>query len=190
MAQIDIRIQQARLHLEMPDRRMEIVSKRPEMRAFQEKPEVELDMDELKANMGLKTYDQMITEAAYNARTEARQGIRETVSQSKFIGDVTINGNKIAMVARDKMLEYSEPQMGHSPVPPGAVDMDGKPGTLEIEWSGYELSIDWSGEFMPEITVEPPSSVDVEISRPPRVKISVTEVYIPATSGRNVNTEV
>ena len=75
MAQIDIHIQQARLHMEMPDRRMEIVSRRPEMKAYQEKPDVELDMDEFKANIGLKTYDQLTAEAATgSARVKALQG--------------------------------------------------------------------------------------------------------------------
>jgi hypothetical protein len=190
MAQIDIDIQQAKLHLEMPNRRMEINQKRPEMTVYREAPEVELDMSELKANTGRKTYDQLITEAAQNAKTEARQVVKDIVNESKYVGDVTIHGNKVAAAAKDKMLETPAPAMGHNPVPPGAVDMDGNPGKLEIEWSGYELSIDWTGECMPEVTVEPPCSVDVEISRPPSVRISVTEVYIPASSGRNVNTEV
>jgi hypothetical protein len=104
------------------------------------------------------------------------------------VGDVTIEGNKVAMAAKEQMLAYLDPDMGHKPVPPG-VGMDGRPGKLEIEWTEHDLSIDWSGDIMPEFYVEPPSSVNVEISRPPSLKISVEEVYIPASSGRKVNTE-
>ncbi len=188
-AQIDIDIQNARLHVNMPKQRMEINQERPEMTVNYENPDVELDMDAFKANIGLKNYDQLTAEAAANAKATAQQGVKEIVSRSNYIGDVTIPGNKVAAAAKDKMLEVKAPQMGRSPVPPG-IDMYGKPGTVEIEFSDYELSIDWVGENKPEIYVEPPSSVDVELSTQPDVKISVQEVYIPASSGRNLNTEV
>ena len=190
LAQIDIKTQQAQLRVEMPDRRMEISQQRPVMTTRRGKSEVKLDMDELKSNTGRKPFDQLMAESAQSAKAEARQGVSDIVNQSKFIGDVTINGNKVAMAAKDKMLRYIEPDMGRSPGPPAAVKMEGKPGKLEIEWSDYELSIDWIGECTPEVYVEPPCSVDVEISREPSVKISVTELDIPASSGRNINTEV
>lgn len=189
-AQINIEIQRAQLHVERPDRYMEIIHERPEMTVSLENAEVELDMDELKANIGLKTYGQLTAQAAADARAHANREIKEIVRTSKYIGDVTIHDNKVAKVAKDKMLEYHDPHMGRSPVPPGAVEMDGKPGTIEINWSSYELSIDWVGEYMPEVYVKPTGSVNVEISTQPSVKISVSEVYIPALSGRNVNTEV
>ena len=189
-AQIDINIQPAQLHIEMPDRSMEINQKRPEMTARREQAGVELDMEEHKVNMGLKNYKQMTAAATADALASAQQGIREIVSTSKHLGDVTAHGNKVAAVVKDKMLEFSDPKMGHSPIPPGAVEMDGKPGTLEINWSDYDLSIDWSGECVPEISVEPQNSVDVELSTQPSVKMSASEVYIPASTGRNVNTEV
>ncbi len=188
-AQIKIETQQAQLRVEMPDRRMEITQTRPEMTVHRNNPEIELDMDDFKANIGLKTYDQLIAEAAASARIEARQGTQEIVRTSKYIGDVTIHSNKVAEVSSDQMLEFSDPDMGHNPIPPGAVEMAGKPGTLEIEWSGFEVSIDWVGDSMPEIYVEPPCSVNVEISTQPFIKISASEVYIPASSGRNVNTK-
>ena len=188
-AQINIEIQQARLHVEMPDRRMEITQTRPEMTTHLENGKVELDMDALKANTGLKTYAQMISEAAAEAKAEAQQGVADIVRTSKYISDVTIYGNKVAGAARADMLEVREPVMGHSPVPPGAVKMNGKPGALEIKWSGFELTIDWLGESTPEVYVEPPGSVNVELSTQPSVKINAAEVYIPESSGRNVNTK-
>jgi hypothetical protein len=187
-AQIDIDIQQAKLRLRMPERQMEISQVRPEMTVSREEPEVRLDMDGLKANMGLKTNDQLLTDAVRKAEAEARQGVRDIVNLSDFLGDVTVEGNRIAIAAKDQLLAYQSPDMGRSPVPPN-VEMDGKPGKLEIEWTDSQLSIDWTGDFMPEFYVEPPCSVNVEISQPPSVKISVEEVYIPAASGRNVNTE-
>lgn len=174
----------------MPKRRMEITHKRPEMTINREKAEVTLDMSALKANIGLKTFDQLTAEAAVNAQATVRRSIAETVSTSDYISDVTVHSNKVADVARNKMLEFNEPVMGHNPVPPGPVKMEGNPGGFEIEWSGYDVSIDWVGGTMPEVYVEPPCSVEVEISKEPRVHISVTEIYIPASEGRNINTEV
>ncbi|MGI5970204.1 MAG: DUF6470 family protein [Oscillospiraceae bacterium] len=188
MAQIDVDIQNARLHLKTPERRLLIENKRPEMKAEYEKPSIELDMEEFKANLGLKSYSQLTAEAAQRAMADARRGIREIVNQSEYLSDVTKNGNKVGHLAKREMLEYKEPEMGHSLVP-ATVKMDGRPGKLEIEWTGYELSIDLVGDIMPEFYVEPPCSVNVEISTPPRVEISVTEVYIPPSSGRNVNKE-
>lgn len=188
-AQIDIDIQHARLRVKMPERRMEIRHTRPEMAVSSEAPEVRVDMDELKANAGLKTSGQLLAAAEQKAEAAARQGVREIVNLAGFLGDVTVEGNKVAMAAKERMLAYRNPAMGRSPVPPRA-EMDGKPGKLEIEWTGYDLLIEWTGDVMPEFYVEPPCSVNVEISRPPSLKITVEEVYIPPSSGRNVNTEV
>lgn len=189
-AQLNIDIQQAQLRVEMPERRMEISQTRPEMTTHFEQPDVELNMDALKENTGLQNYDVLTAQAAAAAHAKAQQGIRAIVSQSEYLGDVTTPGNKVAALMKDQMLEFKDPDMGHSPVPPGAVEMKGKPGSLEIEWSDFELTIDWVGENKPEVYLEPPSSVDVEISTRPEVKISVSEVYIPTASGRNLNTEV
>jgi hypothetical protein len=189
-AQINIDIQQARIRVDMPERRIEINQTRPEMTTHFEQPDVELNMDALKANIGLQNYDVLTAQAAAAAHAKAQQGIREIVSRTDYVSDVTIPGNKVATLAKDQMLAYQDPDMGHSRVPPEAVEMEGKPGSLSIEWSDYDLSIDLVGENAPEIYLEPPSSVDVEISTRPDVKISVSEVYIPTAAGRNLNTEV
>ena len=188
-AQLDIDIVQARLHVEMPDRRMQIEQKPPEMTATSENPEVTLDMDSFKANIGLKTYEQLTAMAAVNAQSDATQGIKDIVNQAKSIGDVTSRGNEVGRWMKNQMLEAQDPEMGHSPVPPGALKMYGKPGMHEIEFSDYELSIDWVGANTPEIYVEPPSSVNVELSTQPELNITVSEVEIPASSGRHLNTE-
>ncbi len=189
-AEIDINIQHARLHINMPERRMKITHQKPEMTIKQEKAEVMLDMDALKANMGLETYHQLTAEAAESAKATVRRSIAETVSTADYISDVAVKGNKVASAARREMLEFNKPVMGHNPVPPGPVEMEGNPGGFEIEWSGYDVSIDWVGGTMPEVYVEPPCSVEVEISKEPRVSISVSEIYIPPSEGRNINTEV
>jgi hypothetical protein len=189
-AEITIDIVNARLHVEMPEQDMDITSKPAEMFTECEDPEVILDLTELKANTGLKTYDQLLSEAATKASGKALQSIKDIVNTAAFVGDVAIHGNKIGKMAREKMLRMIEPDMGRSPVPPGPVKMKGYPGKLEIDWSKHEFYIDWIGKTMPEIYVEPPCSVEVEISTKPYIRISVKEIYIPASSGRNVNTEV
>lgn len=189
-AEITIDITNARLHVDMPKQSMEITSRSPEMTTHLESPEVLLDLTELKANTGLKTYAQLIKDAAAKANTSALQGIREIVNTAEYVSNIAAPGNKIGMIARDKMLRVTEPDMGRSRVPPGPVKMKGHPGKLEVDWSDHEFSIDWNGKCTPEIYVEPPCSVEVEISTRPYISITVKEEYIPAAAGRNVNTEV
>ncbi|SMC35565.1 DUF6470 family protein [Papillibacter cinnamivorans] len=189
-ALISVDVQNARLHVESPQRRMKIENNPPEMSVTRQDPEVLLDLSSLKENTGLKTYDQLISDAAAKAKTEALVAVRDTVNESRFIADTAAGGNRIGRTAKDEMLSPSDPDMGHSPVPPGAVEMDGDPGTLDIQWSGYDFSIDWEGELSPEIYVEPPYSVEVEIAREPSIRISVSELDIPNPAGRKIDAEV
>lgn len=189
-ARLTIDIQYARLHVEHPHRRMKIESQSPEMTVERETPEVLLDLRGLKSNTGLKTYDQLISDAADKAKNHALSAVRDTVNKSKFLADITVGGNRIGQAAKSEMLTAVEPDMGHSRVPPGTVKMDGDPGSLQIQWSGYDLSIDWEGELGPEIYVEPPYSVEVDIAREPYIRISVSEIDIPNPAGRAINAEV
>jgi len=187
MAKIGIEVQQAQLHVEMPDQSMEINWEPPKMTINHKSGDVDLNMDEFKSNLGLKNYDELIDDAASEAFTTAAEATKDIVNTAAFVGDVSIGGqNKVGEAAKNKMLEYIDTNTGRSSVPPN-ITMDGHPGSLEIEWTKGELSVDFEGGGMAEVYVEPPCSVEVQLAERPYVRVSLAEESIPPASGRKVS---
>ena len=187
MAKIGIKVQHAQLHMDMPDMSMEINWKPPKMTVNRESAGIALNMDEVKANLGLKNNDQLKDDVVTKAYQAAKEGTQKIVKTAAYVGDVTIHGqNKIGAAARNKMLEYIDTDMGHSSVPPG-IEMDGYPGSLAIDWAKGEISIDFKGGGMANGYVDPPCSVEVYLKQRPNVRISLAEGSILPTTGRRVS---
>lgn len=188
-AEISIETQKAQLHVEMPDRRLKISSEVPQMTVHREDGSIELDMDEFKSNLGLKNYDVLTKDAVSKAYQESAQGIRDIVNNAAFVGDPSINGNKVAMAAKDKMLESVDISTGRSSVPP-KIEMEGNPGSLEINWTKGDVSIELEGKGQLDVYAEPPCSVEIELSQHPIVRVALVEESIPSAVGRSVSTKI
>jgi hypothetical protein len=161
----------------------------PEMNIRHDKGGVLLDSDEVRANLGLMNSKELTDAAASAAYQAAKQGISEMVATTAYVSDITIKGVKIGAAARNKMLAPIEPDPGHSAIPP-KVAMDGNPGSFDIDWNAGGVSIGWEGDGRPEIFVNPPCSVEINLTQRPSVRVSLAEESIPPPSGRNVSTRV
>lgn len=189
-AKIDIEIQRAQIHMEMPQREMHVEWEKPQMEVTRTQGDVELDMEDFKDNLGLKDYDQLNSEAVSQAKAEAIAGVRDIVSKAGFIGDVTNPGPKVGQYARQELLTPEQPPGGgHSAVPPD-IGMKGQPGKTEFQWTRGEMHIEWEGGGMPELYVEPPWSVEVELEQRAAVKVALDAESLPEPAGRNVNEHV
>lgn len=189
MAQIRVESQMASLSIEMPKRTMTVEEQRAQMSVERQDPKIELDMEEFRDNVGLKSIQSLAEESAARAQAKAEQGIREIASEGDYIGTLPAVGNPIAQVSKNRMLESKAPAMNSGAVPDGAIDMEGEPGEFSINWSKHDLRIDWDEFETPVITVEPKASVDVQIVREPSIEFTVVELTIPPETGRTVDAE-
>lgn len=188
-AQLRVETQMASLSVETAKRGMSIQRQPAQMNAVQQAPKIELDMQEFRNNLGLKSNRALMEEYVAEAREKARQGIRQIARDGDFVATLPTDTNNIAELARTKMLEVHEPEMNSGEVPPGAVGMKGMPGEFSIDWSQSGVRIEWDKYVPPEFTVDPKAEVRVELAREPRLEITVVEEHIPPHRGRAIDTK-
>ena len=186
-AQISIDIQNARIHVKVPQRQMQINHEPARMKITRSEGEVDIDLQAVKNNLGLKSYEERTRAAVQKAKANAQQSVRESVSDAAQISDVS-KGQSIGKLAKSKLIAFKNPKPGRSPVPP-PVEMDGKPGQMQIEWIKGGITIDWEGENLVEVYVEPPHSVNIELSQRSSIQISLIEETLPEILGRKVSAE-
>lgn len=189
LAQIRVDSQMASLSVEMRRRSMSLEQGNARMQVERSAPDIALDMQEFRDNIGLKSVFTLTRESVAKAQAQVSQSIKKFASNADFIGTLPQSGNPIAQVARQQMLEPSVFDSGRSQVPEGAIKMEGKPGDLQIDWSKQDLVINWDQFQTPVITVEPKASVNVEIAREPILEFTVVEEYIPKETGQTLDTE-
>jgi len=189
LAQISVNSQMASLSIEMPKRAMMVENKRARMTVERQSADIEIDMEDFRNHIGLKTMRTLNEEIAVRASAQADQGIKEIANDAKFIGTLPAGGNPIAQLAKSKMLEQKAPELNTGSVPPGSVKMRGKPGEFSINWSKHDLKINWDNFQSPTITVEPKATVDVKLAQEPSIEYTVVEVTIPAETGKMIDAQ-
>ena len=186
-AQISVEIQNAQLHVKVPHRKMHINHEPARMEITRSEGKVNIDLQAVKSNLGLKSYDEMTRAAAQRAKAKAQQGVRENVSNAAQIADPA-KGQSLGKLAKSKMIALKNPKPGRSPVPP-PVGMEGQPGRMQVEWVKGGVTIDWEGDNLVEVYVEPPHSVNIQLTQRANIQISLIEETLPEVLGRNVSAE-
>lgn len=186
-AQISVEIQNAQIHVKVPQRRMQIKHEPAKMEIKRSEGKVNIDLQAVKSNLGLKTHEEMTRTAVQKAKAKAQQSVREIVNNAAQVADPA-KGQSLGKIAKSKLMAFKNPKSGRSPVPP-PVGMDGKPGQMQIEWVKGGITIDWEGDNLVEVYVEPPHSVNIELSQRPSVQISLIEETLPEILGRKVSAE-
>lgn len=180
--------QMASLSIDTAKRRMRIERQSPQMSVAREAGKIELNIQDFYDNIGLKSIQTLIKEAAAKAYVQASDGIKQIVADGNFVGTLPSSGNSIGQLARKKLLQTYEPQMGGE-VPYGAIKMEGIAGKIDIDWSKYDIKIVWDQFQTPQIQVEPKASVEVKLIQKPRIKCTVVEEMIPPETGEAVDLE-
>lgn len=188
-AQIRVESQRAALSIETQRRGMTVEKRPAQMSVERRDGTVEVDMEGLYDNIGLKSIRTLTAENAMRAQAQVEQSIRESADEADYVAALPHAGNAIAEVARSRMLGRREPAMNSGGAPPGALGMRGVPGGVSIDWSRHELKINWDDFQSPVITVEPKASVDVQVVQKPAVTCTVVELTIPPETGGTIDAE-
>ncbi|MDR3209345.1 MAG: DUF6470 family protein [Oscillospiraceae bacterium] len=89
----------------------------------------------------------------------------------------------IAERALRHMRESAKRDLNRTLTPKTSPKIEWDPGSVDINWSNHRIKIEWDGEFMPELTVDPPYSVEVYLSESPYFRITVEEGEVPPETG-------
>jgi hypothetical protein len=74
--------------------------------------------------------------------------------------------------------------------PAGRPKVKWDPGYINIEWSNHRINIEWEGEYVPDITVDPPYSIEIYLRDKPYFRITVEEGEVLYETGRRVDEAV
>lgn len=189
MARIRVEAQMARLSIDMQPRRMRVDWQRAKMTVSRENPSLEIDMEDLRNNIGLKSIDTLTREMASQSYAQARQGIKDIENNGDYVAKLPHSGNPIAQIARNSMLEVRRmPAAGNVSDP--TVPVKSHPGSLSIDWSVHDVSITWDDYQDPVITIDPKPAVNVTLAQEPHIAFKVVEYAYPPESGRTIDEEI
>lgn len=190
MAQLTVEAQMARLSINAPVRRIKAVQQqRAQMTVDREYPSLEVDMQSLRNNIGLKSVGTLVQESASQAYEQVRQGIKNIENNGDYIATLPRRGNPIAEIARSTMLRVKQASTtGGVSDPTVAVKSD--PGSLSIDWSLQDISITWDDYQTPIITIEPKPSIEVVLAQEPHLEFRVVEQSYPPETGRTIDQAV
>jgi hypothetical protein len=186
-AQIEITNQMGRLAIDCNYRRgMQVDAQHASMTADYQPGKVMLDATALQDNLALRNFRSLQRHSASVAQQKAQAGTRETSQDGEFTAQQPHAGSSlVGQLARQKTIadHATAPTYGRSTVPEAAVKMTGVAGGYEVEWEPQQFEINWDQLKGPNITLEPPPSVDIRLAQDAQVECQVVEESIPAEPG-------
>lgn len=155
----------------------------PEFEVESQRPEFKLNWKKVYAESGLKRPRDLSKAGLSSAVTKAAQGATESVHDGDFLSKVTQPGNRVAQLARQKTIKTQQAEINLSSMPRSQPEVEWTPGAVNINWTRGSLSIDWVGEYMPEVVIDPPFSIEIFLREKPYIKIMVEDGTAPMGAG-------
>jgi hypothetical protein len=190
MARLSIEIQLARLSVDFKHRRIkEIQQQSAQMKVSRQNPSLDVDMRNMRNNIGLKDVGTLAQENTARAINEIQQTVKTIENNGDFVASLPRKGgNPIASIARQGMLRIRQPSVQRGAIDP-TVTVKGNPGSLNIDWSLQDITISWDDYQAPVITLDPKPSVNIQLAQEAHVEFKVVEQSIPSESGRTIDKE-
>jgi len=117
-------------------------------------------------------------------------GIRRRVNDGYALGDLTNPGNRVAQLARHNTMTYGNfrrRELNIDIMPRSGPGIEWDTGHMRLNWSRHSIVIDFEGDYMSEVSVDPPHTVEVYLHTEPYFRIFVEPGEDPDTSGRYVD---
>ena len=188
-AEIGVKSNPAQMRINKPRMQMRISNEAPKMEFENNAPTFRVNRRKINIESGLKPNDELSKDYRDEGKRGALKGARTAKDDGNFLGEVRNPGDRVAKLARSKtmnaILQKKQINIGLMPQSPAEITWD--KGQTRVSWSGHSLTIDWDGEFMPQVTLDPPHSVEVYLRTKPYFRIRVEEGTAPAVSGGNVD---
>ena len=189
MAEIGVQSTQAQMRISNPKMKMTITSEAPQLEIDSQRPSFTVNRKKFNSETGYKPSLELSKEYRDDGKKGALKGTKTAVDDGNFLGQTKVTGDRVAKLARRKtlgaILNKNKINIGLMPNSPAEVTWD--KGHMRVKWSRHSLVIDWDGDYMPQVTVEPPHSVEVYLRTKPYFKIMVEEGPPPQISGRRVD---
>jgi hypothetical protein len=111
----------------------------------------------------------------------------EPVGDSDKLNSARARGIRNSQRSRQKSIKMDHVQINLNSVPKSKLDVEWTPGVISVNWTRGSLSVDWIGEYMPQVVVDPPFSIDVFLREKPYIKIMVEDGTVPDVAGSYID---
>jgi hypothetical protein len=169
---------------------MKIQTEAAKMTVDRKNPTFQIDLQPYRDEVNLKQPDRLTADFGSQAHVASLDGIAEASRDGDFLASTEKPGNRVAQIARRKLQKSAQRELNIKAIPSRRPKVTWDPGYVHIDWSGHRISIDWEGEYMPELTVDPPYSIEVFLRNKPYFRITVEEGENPYQAGQRVNQAV
>ena len=187
---LGIEITPAQMKITTPNPKMQITSEAPEMTVENQMPEFKLNWTKVRAESGLKTPDLLAKSLASDAVRTAEEGTVDAVHDGDYIAKVQERGNRIAKLSHQKTIRTEQVEINLSSIPQSLPEVEWDRGYVHINWTRGTLNIDWVGDYMPEVVVDPPFSVEIYLREKPYIKVMVEDGTMPIGTGAIVDQQL
>ena len=182
------------LGIEMTPAQMKITTPRPEMQITNEPAEISIEqqLPELKVNWTKDRSLPVVKPSSLSARHVASQShvkidMNEPVGDSDQLGVARARGTRNAMRSRQKSIRMEQVEINLNSVQKHSPEVEWTPGVININWTRGSLCVDWVGEYMPQVVIDPPFSIDVYLQEKPYIKIIVEDGTAPGVAGSYID---
>ena len=183
------------LGIELTPAQMRITTPRPEMQITSEPAEITIEQQSPEFKVNWKPV-QAAPPVVKSPRPPARvvapeiQPQQETltpVGDSDKLGSARARGIRNSQRARQKSIKMEHVQINLNSVPKSAPEVEWTPGVINVNWTRGSLNVDWIGEYMPQVVIDPPFSIDVFLREKPYIKIMVEDGTVPGAAGSYID---
>ena len=189
LAEVGVHTIPGKMRISRPRMNMKITTEQAKMEIDNQGPTFKVNRKKINSESGLKRPDELATVFRDEGRNAAYKATRDTGKEGDFIGDLTKPGNRIAQLAHNKAIAAAtkRKQSNIGLMPKSSPEVVWDTGHLSINWSKHSIVIDWDGEYMPQVTIDPKSSIEIFLRTEPYFKILVEDVRDPFMPGNIVD---
>ena len=182
------------LGIELTPAQMRITTPRPEMQITGEPPEITIEQQapQFKVNWKKEYTAPIVKPPRPPARVVATDNQVQintpgTVGDSDKLNSARARGIRNSQRARQKLIKMEHVQINLNSVPKSTPEVEWTPGVINVNWTRGSLHVDWIGEYMPQVVVDPPFSIDVYLREKPYIKIMVEDGTMPGIAGSHID---
>ena len=189
LAELGVRTIPAKMHITLPRMEMSISTESPRMEIDRQAPKFKVNRKKINSESGLKSPSEITMAYRDAGKRGALKGTKTAVDDGNFLGELRNPGDRVSKLAHNKSMAaiMKRKQANIAPMPKSIPEVEWDRGYMRINWSKHSIVIDWDGEYMPQLTIDPKSSIEIFLRTEPYFRITVEDLVDPFMPGRLVD---
>ena len=189
MAEIGLKKTQQQISISQPHLEMSIETEPSQMEIERKNPSFKINRKKINSESGLKAPQEFSRDFRDKGKVSALRGSKTAVQDGNFLGETRIPGDRVGKLARNKTMSAvtKKQQINIEAMPKSRPEVSWDKGSMRINWSKHSIVIDWDGDYMPQVTIDQKSKIEIYLRTEPYFKVMVEQGDDPNMPGRFVD---